>query len=80
MTFEAVAVAFEDELIVHEDIARPLKAYFKTEVLNEGQLKLATIPSKSKLNLPPESFKGLHYPLVSVQVKSGALNHCLLPS
>ena len=69
LTFEAVAAAFNDDLVVHEDIAKPLRLYFKSDCLTEDQLKLATVPRSSKLNLPPpHAFKGLQYPLVSVQV------------
>ena len=69
LTFEAVAAAFNDDLIVHEDIAKPLRLYFKSDCLTKDQLKLATVPRSSKLNLaPPHAFKGLQYPLVSVQV------------
>ena len=70
LTFEAVASAFDDELIVHEDILKSLKKYFESESLTEGMIKLATVPKTAKLNFVPGNLnsKELSYPLVSVQV------------
>jgi FAD synthetase len=70
LTFEAVAAAFNEDLVVHEDIVRPLKRFFKSDRLNDGMLKLATVPRSAKLNLAPgTSASDLQYPLVSVQVR-----------
>lgn len=69
LTFEAIAVAFEDHLVYNEELVSKVKLFFKKEDLSDPCFKLAYIPSTSRLNygLDEKTGKPVPYPLVSVQ-------------
>lgn len=46
VTFEAVAKAFNEELVINEDIKKVLQMHFKD--LNESMLKMAKVPKSAK--------------------------------
>jgi len=69
VTFEGVARAFGDELILHPELADICKKIFKTDDPGSPAMRLATIPSTARLNYGFDRQKGLpsRYPVVSVR-------------
>lgn len=69
VTFEAVALAFDEGLHAHPELTRLIKQFFGTVDSTSATMKLATVPSSAKLNygLDPQTGEPLRYPLVSVR-------------
>ncbi|XP_016893387.2 FAD synthase isoform X2 [Cynoglossus semilaevis] len=69
VTFESIAMAFQEELVVHPELEQLVKQFFGTVDKDSAVMKLATVPCSAKLNYgtDPQTGKGLRYPLVSVR-------------
>lgn len=67
VTFESIAMAFQEELVVHPELEQLVKQFFGTVDKDSAVMKLATVPCSAKLNYgtDPQTGKGLRYPLVS---------------
>eukprot|EP00096_Caligus_rogercresseyi_P016804 TRINITY_DN978_c0_g1_i1.p1 TRINITY_DN978_c0_g1~~TRINITY_DN978_c0_g1_i1.p1 ORF type:complete len:505 (-),score=98.78 TRINITY_DN978_c0_g1_i1:56-1570(-) len=65
MTFEAAAIAFEDEIGLRQELVEFLRKYLKIkeEDSEHPALKMASIPNKAKLNYGPE----MKFPVVSME-------------
>ncbi|KAF7708207.1 FAD synthase isoform X1 [Silurus meridionalis] len=69
VTFEAVALAFDESLHAHPDLTRLLEQFFGTVDSTSATMKLAMVPSSARLNYgrDPQSGEPLRFPLVSVR-------------
>eukprot|EP00066_Takifugu_rubripes_P014854 XP_011604120.1 PREDICTED: FAD synthase isoform X1 [Takifugu rubripes] len=69
VTFESVAMAFQEELYSHPELARLVQEFFGVVDKNSTTFKLAMVPRSAKLNYgtDPQTGKLLRYPLVSVR-------------
>lgn len=67
VTFESVAMAFQEELYPHPDLAQLVEEFFGVTDKNSSAMKLAIVPLSAKLNYgtDPQTGKPLRYPLVS---------------
>lgn len=67
VTFESIAMAFQEELHVHPELARLVEEFFGVGDKNKAAMKLAMVPRSAKLNYgtDPKSGQLLRYPLVS---------------
>lgn len=72
VTFESVAMAFQEELHPHPELSRLVEEFFGVVDKNNAAMKLAMVPRSAKLNYgtDPQSGQLLRYPLVS-QCKFG---------
>lgn len=73
VTFESVALAFQEELYQHPELTRLVQEFFGEVDKNSATFKLAMVPRSAKLNYgtDPETGKTLRYPLVAKhEVKS----------
>nr|XP_057941674.1 FAD synthase isoform X1 [Doryrhamphus excisus] len=68
VTFESVAMAFQEELYPHPELSRLVEEFFGKADKNSAFVKLAMVPRSAKLNYgtDPQTGKPLRYPLVSV--------------
>ncbi|CAL8247243.1 unnamed protein product [Lota lota] len=69
VTFESVAMAFHEDIILHPELASLVKEFFGTVDKESGATKLAMVPRSAKLNygVDPQTRQPLRYPLVSVR-------------
>lgn len=69
VTFESIALAFQEELHVHPELSRLVQEFFGVVDENSPAMKLAMVPRSAKLNYgtDPQTGKPLRYPLVSVR-------------
>lgn len=67
VTFESIAMAFQEELHVHPELSRLVQEFFGAADENSPTMKLAMVPRSAKLNYgtDPQTGKPLRYPLVS---------------
>ncbi|XP_052348646.1 FAD synthase-like [Oncorhynchus keta] len=67
VTFEGVAMAFEEELHAHPELARLVEEFFGVVDRENAAMKLAMVPRSAKLNYgtDPQTGQPLRYPLVS---------------
>lgn len=67
VTFESIALAFQEELHVHPELSRLVQEFFGAVDENSPTMKLAMVPRSAKLNYgtDPQTGKPLRYPLVS---------------
>nr|XP_057941675.1 FAD synthase isoform X2 [Doryrhamphus excisus] len=68
VTFESVAMAFQEELYPHPELSRLVEEFFGKADKNSAFVKLAMVPRSAKLNYgtDPQTGKPLRYPLVFV--------------
>ncbi|XP_040901353.1 FAD synthase [Toxotes jaculatrix] len=68
VTFESIAMAFQEELYPHPELVDLVKEFFGVVDKNSAAMKLATVPRSAKLNYgtDPQTGQLLRYPLVSV--------------
>ena len=69
ITFEAVAKAFNDELVYHSELVKIVKNFYKTDDINHPGLKMAKIPKTANVTFgfDPITNKKAFYPNVSVK-------------
>ncbi|XP_059909702.1 FAD synthase isoform X1 [Gadus macrocephalus] len=69
VTFESVAMAFQEEVVLHPELARLVEEFFGKVDKESGATKLAMVPHSAKLNygVDPQTRQPLRYPLVSVR-------------
>ncbi|KAJ3598268.1 hypothetical protein NHX12_001779 [Muraenolepis orangiensis] len=69
VTFESVAMAFQEEVHLHPELAGLVTEFFGPVDKESSAAKLATVPLSAKLNygVDPQTGKPLRYPLVSVR-------------
>lgn len=67
VTFESVAMAFQEELHPHPELSRLVEEFFGVVDKNSAAMKLAMVPRSAKLNYgtDPQTGQSLRYPLVS---------------
>lgn len=67
VTFESIAMAFQEELYAHPELSRLVQEFFGVVDESSPAMKLAMVPRSAKLNYgtDPQSGKPLRYPLVS---------------
>ncbi|KAK0147592.1 FAD synthase [Merluccius polli] len=65
VTFESIAMAFQEEMHLHPELARLVKEFFGTVDKESGATKLAMVPHSAKLNygVDPQTRQPLRYPL-----------------
>ncbi|XP_008287120.1 FAD synthase [Stegastes partitus] len=68
VTFESVAMAFQEELHPHPDLSRLVEEFFGAVDKSSAAMKLAMVPRSAKLNYgtDPQTGQLMRYPLVSV--------------
>ncbi|KAM3614284.1 uncharacterized protein V6R79_012187 [Siganus canaliculatus] len=68
VTFESIAMAFQEELHPHPELTRLVEEFFGVTDMDSAAMKLAIVPRSAKLNYgtDPQSGKPLRYPVVSV--------------
>ncbi|XP_036931470.1 FAD synthase isoform X1 [Acanthopagrus latus] len=68
VTFESIAMAFQEELHPHPELSRLVEEFFGVADKNSAAMKLAMVPRSAKLNYgtDPQTGQPLRYPLVSV--------------
>lgn len=66
VTFESVAMAFQEELYPHPELMHLVQEFFGVVDKNSTTFKLAMVPRSAKLNYgtDPQTGKPLRYPLV----------------
>ncbi|KAF7653907.1 hypothetical protein LDENG_00077300, partial [Lucifuga dentata] len=66
VTFESIAMAFQEELYPHPELSRLVGEFFGVVDKDSAAMKLAMVPRSAKLNYgtDPQSGKPLRYPLV----------------
>ncbi|XP_068180000.1 FAD synthase [Antennarius striatus] len=69
VTFESIAMAFQEELHPHPELTRLVEQFFGVVDKNSAAMKLAMVPRSAKLNYGTDFQTGqpLRYPLVSVR-------------
>ncbi|XP_062311961.1 FAD synthase isoform X1 [Osmerus eperlanus] len=69
VTFESVAMAFQEELYLHPELRQLVQEFFGVVDEDSPAMKLARVPRSSRLNYgtDPQTGKLLRYPLVSVR-------------
>uniref|UniRef100_A0A665VNT5 FAD synthase n=1 Tax=Echeneis naucrates TaxID=173247 RepID=A0A665VNT5_ECHNA len=69
VTFESIAMAFQEELYPHPELAQLVKEFFGAVDKNSAAMKMAMVPRSAKLNYgtDPQTGQLLRYPLVSVR-------------
>ncbi|XP_030250964.1 FAD synthase isoform X2 [Sparus aurata] len=69
VTFESIAMAFQEELHPHPELSRLVEEFFGVADKNSAAMKLAMVPRSAKLNYgtDPQTGQLLRYPLVSVR-------------
>lgn len=67
VTFESVAMAFQEELHPHPELSRLVEEYFGVSDKDSAAMKLAMVPLSANLNYgtDPQTGQLLRYPLVS---------------
>ncbi len=63
ITYESIAEAFKVPMTVHEPTVTAMKLYYKSDSLNPGQLRMATVPRPAAVHQTP----GLWVPLVQTE-------------
>ncbi|KAM4600783.1 FAD synthase isoform 1-T2 [Polymixia lowei] len=68
VTFESIAMAFQEELHPHPELTRLVEEFFGVVDKDSAAMKLAMVPHSAKLNYgkDPQTGQPLRYPLVSV--------------
>ncbi|XP_054477757.1 FAD synthase [Anoplopoma fimbria] len=69
VTFESIAMAFQEELYPHPELSRLVEEFFGVADKDSAAMKLAMVPRSANLNYGTDSQTGqpLRYPLVSVR-------------
>ncbi|XP_037641393.1 FAD synthase isoform X1 [Sebastes umbrosus] len=69
VTFESVAMAFQEELHPHPELSRLVEEFFGVSDKDSAAMKLAMVPLSANLNYgtDPQTGQLLRYPLVSVR-------------
>ncbi|XP_071385363.1 FAD synthase [Centroberyx affinis] len=69
VTFESIAMAFQEELHPHPELSRLVEEFFGVVDKDSAAMKLAMVPRSAKLNygIDPQTGQPLRYPLVSVR-------------
>ncbi|KAM6935477.1 FAD synthase [Lycodopsis pacificus] len=69
VTFESVAMAFQEELHSHPELARLVEEFFGVADKDSAAMKLAMVPRSAHLNYgtDPQTGQLLRYPVVSVR-------------
>ncbi|XP_076010056.1 FAD synthase [Genypterus blacodes] len=69
VTFESIAMAFQEELHPHPELTRLVEEFFGAVDKDSAAMKLAMVPRSAKLNFgtDPQTGRPLRYPLVSVR-------------
>ncbi|XP_038567344.1 FAD synthase isoform X2 [Micropterus salmoides] len=69
VTFESVAMAFQEELHPHPELAQLVEEFFGVVDKNSAPMKLAMVPRSAKLNygIDPQTGQPQRYPVVSVR-------------
>ena len=69
MTLEALSKAFDEPLILNEELAEKIKLFTSTDNLSPGYLKMATLPKSSKLitGHDPITNMPVKYPLMNIK-------------
>lgn len=67
VTFEGVAMAFQEDVYPHPELARLVEEFFGVTDGSSAAMKLAMVPRSAKLNYgtDPQTGQALRYPLVS---------------
>lgn len=75
ITFESIAMAFQEELYPHPELSQLVKEFFGTVDKKSAAMKLAMVPRSAKLNYgtDPQTGKPLRYPLVFVDADEAEL-------
>lgn len=69
LTYEAVALAFQDRVQLNPYLEAFVESWFKTTDRSQPAFKLATVPSRAHLNFPVDAVTGKRgkFPIVSVE-------------
>lgn len=69
VTFESIAMAFQEELHPHPELSRLVEEFFGVVDKDSAAMKLATVPLSAKLNYgtDPQTGQQMRYPVVSVR-------------
>lgn len=69
VTFESIAMAFQEELHPHPELSRLVEEFFGVVDKDSAAMKLATVPRSAKLNYgtDPQTGQQMRYPVVSVR-------------
>ncbi|XP_023122240.2 FAD synthase [Amphiprion ocellaris] len=69
VTFESIAMAFQEELYPHPELSRLVQEFFGVVDKDSAAMKLATVPRSAKLNYgtDPQTGQLMRYPVVSVR-------------
>lgn len=69
VTFESIAMAFQEELYPHPELSRLVEEFFGVVDKDSAAMKLATVPRSAKLNYgtDPQTGQQMRYPVVSVR-------------
>ncbi|XP_045900042.1 FAD synthase isoform X1 [Micropterus dolomieu] len=69
VTFESVAMAFQEELHPHPELAQLVEEFFGVVDKSSAPMKLAMVPRSAKLNygIDPQTGQPQRYPVVSVR-------------
>ncbi|XP_062255435.1 FAD synthase isoform X1 [Platichthys flesus] len=69
VTFESIAMAFQEELYLHPELSQLVKEFFGEADKSSATMKLAMVPRSATLNYGTDAQTGklLRYPLVSVR-------------
>lgn len=75
VTFESVAMAFQEELHPHPELAQLVEEFFGVVDKNSAPMKLAMVPRSAKLNygIDPQTGQPQRYPVVSERRMEGGL-------
>lgn len=79
VTFESVALAFQEELYPHPELTCLVQEFFGEMDKNSATFKLAMVPRSAKLNYgtDPQTGKPLRYPLVNMGDTKGYITFLL---
>lgn len=69
VTFESVAMAFDEDLHAHPELTKLVEGFFGTVTPGSAPMKLAMVPVSAKLNfgIDPQTGQRNRFPLVSVR-------------
>ncbi|KAK7147480.1 hypothetical protein R3I94_010110 [Phoxinus phoxinus] len=69
VTFESVAMAFDEGLHAHPELTKLVEGFFGTATPDSAPMKLAMVPDSAKLNfgIDPQTGQRNRFPLVSVR-------------
>ncbi|KAK5644533.1 hypothetical protein RI129_005833 [Pyrocoelia pectoralis] len=68
VTFEAIAIAFGEPIILHPELVKLCSEFYRTTDLESPGMKLARVPQSSKLTFPDDDGeRRMNYPNISVR-------------